>query len=133
MLQTDLPFFEGPEDALRSAVQALGGAKVVGARLWPDKAPDAAARLMLDALNPGRHEKLELSQVLLVLRLAHAAGHHGAMRWLAAEAGYEATALSSHVEVDRAAKAVEQAARALTSAVAALERMQGAANPPRSA
>ena len=36
-MQADLPFYDCPEDALRAAVQALGGAKQVGARLWPDK------------------------------------------------------------------------------------------------
>lgn len=47
------------------------------------------------------------------------------MQWLAGEAGYEAQALSPQAEVDRASTAVEQAAKALTSAVAMLDRLQG--------
>lgn len=57
-MQTELPFYECPEDALRAAMQALGGAKQVGARLLPDKTPDGAGRLLLDCLNPARSEKL---------------------------------------------------------------------------
>ncbi len=41
-MQTELPYYESPEDALRAAVQHLSGAKVVGSKLWPDKSPDAA-------------------------------------------------------------------------------------------
>ena len=41
-MQTEMPFFEGPEDALREAVRAIGGPKKVGPMLWPDKTPDAA-------------------------------------------------------------------------------------------
>ena len=41
--------------ALVEAVKALGGSKVVGCKLWPEKAPDAAQRLLLDCLNDDRH------------------------------------------------------------------------------
>lgn len=123
-MQGELPFFEGPEDALRALVQGLGGAKVVGARLWPDRAPDAAARLLLDCLSAQRSEKLGLGQVLLLLRWGHEVGHHTAMQWLAGEVGYEARAVTRAEERDRLVVAVEQSARALSQAVAALQRLQ---------
>lgn len=60
-MQSELPFYEGPEDALRGAVQALGGAKKVGVLLWSDKSVDVVVRLLFDCLNQGRLEKFELT------------------------------------------------------------------------
>ncbi len=123
-MQAELPFFEGPEDALRAAVQLLGGAKAVGARIWPDKTPDGAGRLLLDCLNPARAEKLDIGQVLLILRLARDAGHHAPMQWLAGEVGYDARPITKAEEADRLALVVEQSTKTLSSALAALERLQ---------
>lgn len=122
--QGELPFYESPEDALRAAVQALGGAKMVGAKLWPDKSPDAAGRLLLDCINPGRAEKLELSQVMRVLAWAREAGVHGPMSWIAAEVGYEAKPITRADEVDRLTTVVEQSTKTLATALATLERLQ---------
>lgn len=44
-------FHESLEDALRDVIQASGGPKIVASRLWPDKAPEAARRSLLDCLN----------------------------------------------------------------------------------
>jgi hypothetical protein len=126
-MQAELPFYESPEDALRAAVQALGGAKMVGAKLWPEKTPDAAGRLLLDCLNPARSEKLELGQVMHILRLAREAGVHAPMLWMAAEMGYEAKPVTRAEEMDRAALAVESASRNLAQAMALMERVQRAA------
>lgn len=123
-MQTELPFYDCPEDALKAAVAALGGAKVVGAKVYPDKTPDRAAQTLLDCLNPGRPEKLEIGQVMMILRMARDAGHHGAMQWIAGDVGYEARAVTREEEVDRLAFVVEQSSRTLATAVAALERMQ---------
>lgn len=125
-VQTELPFFDCAEDALRSCVQALGGAKQVGAALWPDKSPDQAARLLLDCLNASRPEKLELTQIMRVLRLARDAGHHQGMQWLAEQVGYDARPITRAEEVDRLTTVVEQSSRTLASALATLERMQRA-------
>jgi len=125
-MQAELPFFEGPEDALRAAVQALGGAKAVGAKVYPDKSPERAGQQLLDCLNPGRPEKLELGQMLMILRMARDAGHHGAMQWLAGEVGYDARPVTRAQEADRLALVVEQSTKTLGAALAALERMQRA-------
>lgn len=74
--------------ALVDAVKALGGSKVVGCKLWPEKAPDAAQRLLLDCLNDDRPAHLTPEHVLLILRLARQRGHHGAVAWLLASLGY---------------------------------------------
>lgn len=122
-MQTDLPFFECPEDALRSAVQALGGAKLVGAKLWPDLSPDQAARKLLDSLNTARAERLQFSQVMCVLRWAHEAGYHGAALWMCGEIGYEARPIKREDEVERVAAIVEASTKTLAAAVATLERL----------
>ena len=75
-------------DALVAAVKALGGSKVVGALLWPEKAPDAAQRLLLDCLNDDRPAHLTPDHVRLILRLARQRGHHDAVAWLLADLGY---------------------------------------------
>lgn len=123
-MQAELPFYESPEDALRADVQLLGGAKQVGARLWPDKSPDGAGRLLLDCLNPARAEKLDVSQVMLILRMARDAGHHNSMFWMCAELGYEAKPVTRAEEADRLATVIEQSSKTLATAMAALERMQ---------
>ncbi len=123
-MQNDMPFFEGPEDALREAVRALGGPKKVGPMLWPDKQIDAAARLLTDCLNCARNEKLELSQTLFILRAARDVGYHAAFLWLASEMGYDAKPVSPAEELDRLTSVVEQSTAALTSALAQLERVQ---------
>lgn len=45
-------------EAAKDAVKYLGGPKKVGELLFPEKQPDAAARYLLDALNPARAERL---------------------------------------------------------------------------
>jgi len=82
---------DGINDALIGAVKALGGSKQVGPLLWPEKAPEAAQRLLLDCLNPERPAHLTPEQMVLVLRLARRRGHHDALGWLLAELGYAPT------------------------------------------
>jgi hypothetical protein len=127
-MQTELPFFDSPEDALKAAVQALGGAKAVGHQLWPDKGVDTSARLLLDCLNPSRAEKLELSQIMRILALAHQQGYHTAAFWFNSNIGYDARPITPSEEVDRLTTVVESASKTLAGAVAALERIQRTGN-----
>lgn len=123
-MQVDLPFYESDLDAMRAAVQSLGGTKRVGALLWSDLSPDNAGRRLNDALNPNRSERLTLSQVMKVLQMAKAAGHHGPMAWIAAEVGYSAQPVSAADEVDRLACVLEESTRTMAAALATLERLQ---------
>lgn len=82
-------FYETSNDALDACVKACGGAKVVACRLWPDKTPDAAHRLLLACLNESRAEKLNPDQVIFVLKIARERGFHGGMNYFTREAGYE--------------------------------------------
>jgi hypothetical protein len=80
--------YESLNDALIDCVKAAGGSKQVGPLLWPEKAPDAAQRMLLDCLNEDRPAKLSPEQVLLVLRLARAKGHHEGIAFILGDLGY---------------------------------------------
>jgi hypothetical protein len=80
--------YESLNEALIDCVRAAGGSKQVGPLLWPEKSPDAAQRLLLDCLNEDRAAKLSPEQVLLVLRLARAKGHHAGREFILADLGY---------------------------------------------
>lgn len=123
-MQIDMPFFDSPEDALKAVIQQLGGIKKVGLLLFPDKSVDAAARYLLDCVNHTRQEKLALTQIMMLLRLAHQAGYHTAYAWLSAECGYEIKPITKIEEVDRVTSVVEQSTKTLISALAVLERLQ---------
>lgn len=123
-MQAEMPFFDSPEDALKAVIQQLGGIKRVGPKLFPDKTVDAAARYLLDCVNPDRSEKLSLSQIMMLLRLAHEAGFHTAYAWISGEVGYDIKPITKAEEVDRLTSVVEQSTKTLTSALAALERIQ---------
>lgn len=118
-------FFEDINDALRHAVSVLGGPKKVAPMLRGEEVPiEAASRWVSDCLNPDRPAQFHPHQILVLLRTAREMGDHTAMRWLAGECGYDATPVTKAEEVDRATSAVEQAAKALASAVSAFERLQ---------
>ena len=81
-------FHESVHEALRATVAALGGLKVVGVQLWPEKPADEAARYLADCLNPERPHGLHPEKLLLLLRIARARGVHGGFTWIAREVGY---------------------------------------------
>lgn len=80
--------YESLNEALIDCVKAAGGSKTVGPQLWPEKTQDAAQRLLLDCLNEDRPAKLSPEQVLLVLRLARAKGHHGGVAFILSDLSY---------------------------------------------
>lgn len=114
-----MPEFEDVNDALIAVVKALGGSKQVGPMLWPDRAPDAAQRQLLDCLNPDRPAHLTPGQTLLLLRLARQRGYHAAMDWLVSDLGYLPTAPR---QVD---DEVAELQRQFVAGVAALQELAG--------
>lgn len=117
-------FHESLTDALREAVQALGGMKAVGAKMRPEKGVDAAGRWLNDALNPNREEKLDPDQVLWLLREGRAAGCHAAMNYLAREAGYaDPIPVEPEDERARAQRDFETAVKALGAVTERLARL----------
>lgn len=125
-MQSELPFYECPESALRACIEALGGAKKVGSQLFPDKTVENARDYLLACVNPDRPEKLSPSQIIFIFRAAKSAGFHAGFDWWAREAEYEARPITQAEEVDRLAQIVEQSSKQLSAAVAALERIRTA-------
>ena len=111
--------------ALVEAVKALGGSKVVAGKLWPEKQIEAAQRLLLDCLNDDRPAHLSPDHVLLVLRLARQAGHHGAASWLLAELGYAPPVpVEPRDEVAELQRQFIEASRAMQQLAGRIERLQ---------
>lgn len=81
-------FHEDINSALNGLVAALGGAKHVGSRLFPDLGVDGAARRLLDSLNPDRAQQLSHTQLLTLLKWGRESGWNGVMEYIADEAGY---------------------------------------------
>lgn len=81
-------FHETLSDALRECVSACGGMKAVGSRLWPEKDPEHAGRLMSDCLNDAKREKISPDQMLLLLRMARERGCHAGLTFIARALGY---------------------------------------------
>ena len=123
-MQSELPFYEDVEEALRGAVRALGGSKKVGPKMWPDKTEEAASRLLLDCINSGRPEKLEVTQIMRLFRMAKEVGCHGPFAWFAGEVGYDVKPITAAQEKDRLTTVVEQAMKTIAYAIPALERIQ---------
>jgi hypothetical protein len=123
-MQAEMPFYESAEDALKAAVQALGGAKKIGALIWPDKGIDNASRYLLDCLNPSRAEKLDISQTMLIFKMARDEGYNAPFIWFALEIGYDAKAISRAEEVDRLTSVIESSTKTLSNALSLLDRIK---------
>lgn len=123
---SDPLLYEDELDAARDAVKHLGGAKVVGGMLWPDKSPESAARYLLDALNPTRAERLTPSQVLLLMRKAREVGFHGLTAFLLREAGYAPPVpINPETEAAVLTRQVDSLMGQAASLVSRLERLKG--------
>jgi len=86
---TQQPLFcEDIYEALRTIGQAYGGAKKMGALLWPDKPVDKAAELWSNCLNRTRAEKLDPEQVILVLKIGREIGCHAGIDFISRECNY---------------------------------------------
>lgn len=114
-------FYESLPDALRATVDALGGPKVVGVILWPEKPVDEARRLLLDCLNPDRPHRLDPETLLLLLRIAREKGIHLAVSWILSSLGY---APPQPIEPeDQQAELIRQFNRSAAEVVAMGERI----------
>lgn len=81
-------FHESLSEAIKDCINACGGTKQVAAKLWPEKAPEAAHRLLLSCLNEDRPERLTPEQFVLVLRMAREKGCHIGVTYLLRDLGY---------------------------------------------
>jgi hypothetical protein len=82
MRQAEL-FHDDVFDALRTDIQALGGAKKVGALLWPKLSPDKAGEKLSSCLNRQRAEKLDPEDILFIQREAARVGSVASLTYIA--------------------------------------------------
>lgn len=123
-MQTEMPFFEMPEDALKACIQSLGGAKVVAQTLWPDKTVENARDYLLACLNHDRNEKLSYSQIIYIFREAKRAGFHAGYEYWSQECEYHITPITREEEKERLASVIEQSTKTLSMAISTLERLE---------
>ena len=88
MTQAEL-FHEDIYEALRTCVGALGGAKKVGVALRPEMAADKAGNWLNDCLNTAKRDKLDIEQVLFILKESRKVGCHAAMFFIADDCDYQ--------------------------------------------
>lgn len=117
-------FYEDVYDVLKAAVQASGGAKAVASRLWPHKPLSEAQRELLDCLNRDRPRKLDLEEVVAILKFAREQNFHAAKHWLDQELGYQPTQPTDpKIERDRLAEELSRAADNFKNLQRAVERL----------
>lgn len=123
-------FLEDIFDALQALVQRLGGAKKVAEKLWPHKPIEQARQQLLDCLNRDNNRKLDLDELLALLRMAKEAGFHDAKHWLDSELGYEESApLDPVVQRDRLSDELSIITERLGQLHKAIERMNEVSVP----
>lgn len=105
--QGSLAIYEDEFDALRDAVQKLGGTKAVGHALRPDLGPLRAADWLKDCLNPERRERLSLTQMMKVMRMAHDINYHAPAQYLAGEMGYKMASILAGIDCGGGAVAAD--------------------------
>ena len=106
MLEQTRLWHDSMEDAVGTAVQALGGAKKVAQLLWPALAesnPQTAYTRLKHCLNAEKSDKLSLSELLLIARKARDAGEHSIAKYFAQNVGYDFVPLDAE-EIERRAR-----------------------------
>lgn len=102
MIQSEL-WHDTILDAIGAAVQAAGGVKKVGAKLWPTLDGTSAASKLRSALSPDCAQKLCPLELAMLGTLARECGDTSIMDFLARLWGFEVTPLSP-AEVKKLAK-----------------------------
>lgn len=87
MTQNDL-FESCTMKVFKDLVDQIGGAKVVGHALWPDKPVDKAEERLLNVLNPNKRDVLDPISFIKLLRMGSEKGCHTGMYHVCGEALY---------------------------------------------
>jgi hypothetical protein len=116
------------DEALRLAVDAIGGEKAVGSLLRPEMHPVLAGQWLAHCLDPERREKLSIAQMALVFGHAKAKGRHDGFEVLAQLLGYRVTAVIDPADelADLAHRAETAAREANTLTAEVIARMRAA-------
>lgn len=116
---------ESMADALREVIQAVGGPKAVGERMFPDMPIDHAASRIRDCLNSDRRDRFTPEQVLMILRMGHQCGCHSGMVFIARDLGYaDPVPVEPEDEVARLQREFVEASKSLMTMANKIERMQ---------
>ena len=119
--------YDDLDDALYDLVQALGGFKKVGPRLWSNIPQEDAAQRLRHCLNKSRREKLDHHETLKLFSWGRESEFHGAKHFFDDQAGYNRSVPRDPKDDKlKAIAAVEAAASALASATEALNRATAA-------
>lgn len=81
-------FVDDLNDAIRAAINALGGMKSVGVALRPEKSAVDAGKWLADCLNPSKRDRLDPDQLAYIRRKARVAGCHILASFEMQDAGY---------------------------------------------
>lgn len=116
---------ESITDALREAVQALGGPKKVGPALWPELPFDQAAGRVRDCLNADRRERLNPEQVVLLGKMSRQVGCHAIAVFIARECGYaDPQPIEPEDEIARLQREFVEATKTLGALANRIEHVQ---------
>lgn len=100
-------FRHTPEDALRRAVDALGGPQRVGHDLKPEMPPPVAGVWLSHCLTASKRDKLSLSQIACIFRDAYKAGEHDGFMAFAESLGYRVIGIEPQAQADELTKSAE--------------------------
>lgn len=116
-------FHDSVHDAIAADIMAIGGFKVVAAKLWPAKDLTAAANTLRNAVNPEQAQKLCADEILQIKRLAREVGSTATCDYEAQQLGFQITWVDPKGEGDQlrrdyieAAKAMQRLAERITRA-----------------
>ena len=119
---------ESINDAIREAVQAIGGYKKLGAMMFPDLPADQSAGRIRDCLNNDRRELFSPEQVLMIARLAKSSGNNAVMEYLATELGYlKPVAIDPDDEIARLQREFVEATKSLHHMASRIEAITATA------
>lgn len=124
-MQQNPLFSDDIYDAVRDAVQALGGSKRVGALLWPAKPVQDAGKYLDRCLDSERAEKLSLDEFELIVRRSAERQCHTVASHLGRVAGYEFRAVSVEDKRDALQREFIQASKAMERVAQQLKGLEG--------
>ena len=120
-----LPLFhESIRDAVRSAIAALGGMKVVAAALRPQMEPDRAGRWLANALDDSRPEKLDIEDIFWILRECRKKGYHAPAEYIGQDIGYQVIPVEPEDEYAALQRKSIEAVSQLQTIMERMERLQ---------
>lgn len=104
MQQTEL-WHDSILDAVGAAISASGGRGTVAKKLWPALEESSRTARLRASLNPDHAQKLDPEELLMIAKLARAAGDFSIVNFLARELGFEFKPISNADAKKRARKA----------------------------